>query len=419
MNKRERIILLLLAGLNFTHILDFMIMMPLGNYLMPSFNISTRQFTFLVSAYSVSAAISGFIAAFMVDKYDRKKILVVSYTGFLIGTLACGFAPGYDLLFYSRILAGLFGGIIGAQVLAIIADIFSYERRGIAMGSVMSAFAIASILGVPFSLYLTNIFHEDWHIPFLLVGGVGIILIPFIIKYIPSMDAHIVDRSERHSPMKMVANIVMNGPQRSALIFSCLLMMGHFLIIPFINPYMEFNKGFSKEMTPMIYLVGGMASLIAALYLGRIADKKGKLPVFTISVVLSLFMVLIITRMPTVPFAVVLVFFACWFIFATGRAVTAQAMISEVVRPEQRGSFMSFNGCVQQLGTSIASVAAGFIVLKDSSGKIQRYEWLGYLSIVVLVVTLVIGRYLFRNIDKSEEQVRMEREFLNEPIVES
>jgi MFS family permease len=156
-----------------------------------------------------------------------------------------------------------------------------------------------------------------------------------------------------------------------------------------------------------------------ALYLGRIADKRGKLPVFTISVVLSLFMVLIITRMPTVPFAVVLVFFACWFIFATGRAVTAQAMISEVVRPEQRGSFMSFNGCVQQLGTSIASVAAGFIVLKDSSGKIQRYEWLGYLSIVVLVVTLVIGRYLFRNIDKSEEQVRMEREFLNEPIVES
>src|SRR5687768_3992803 len=136
MNKRERIILLLLAGLNFTHILDFMIMMPLGNYLMPSFNISTRQFTFLVSAYSVSAAISGFIAAFMVDKYDRKKILVVSYTGFLIGTLACGFAPNYDLLFYSRILAGLFGGIIGAQVLAIIADIFSYERRGVAMGSV-------------------------------------------------------------------------------------------------------------------------------------------------------------------------------------------------------------------------------------------------------------------------------------------
>ena len=414
MGKKERVILFLLAGLNFTHILDFMIMMPLGNYLMPYFNISPREFTFLVSAYSVSAAISGFVAAFIVDKFDRKKTLVFSYIGFVLGTIACGFAPDYDLLFASRIFAGLFGGIIGAQVLAIIADIFSYERRGVAMGSVMSAFAIASILGVPFSLYLTNIFHADWHIPFLLVGGLGIVLIPLIIRFIPAMDGHIADKSQRDGPLKMLVAILQSPPQRTALIFSCLLMMGHFLIIPFINPYMEFNKGFSKELTPMIYLVGGIASLIAAFYLGRVADKKGKLPVFSLSVFFSLFMVVIITRMPTVPFAVVLGFFAIWFIFATGRAITAQAMISEVVQPEQRGSFMSFNGCVQQLGTSIASVAAGLIVIKDPAGKIERYEWLGYLSIVVLVTSLVIGRRLFRNIDKSEEEAQLEKELLKE-----
>ena len=164
--------------------------------------------------------------------------------------------------------------------------------------------------------------------------------------------------------------------------------MGHFLIIPFINPYLEFNKGFSKDLTPLIYLVGGWASLVAAIYLGRISDKKGKLPVFSLSVFLSLFMVVLITRMPTVPFSVVLVFFAVWFVFATGRAVTAQAMISEVVKPEQRGSFMSFNGCVQQLGTSIASVAAGLIVVRDNAGRIQHYEWLGYLSIVGLLASL-------------------------------
>jgi DHA1 family inner membrane transport protein len=414
MTRKERIILLLLAGLNFTHILDFMIMMPLGNYLMPQFNISPKQFTFLVSAYSVSAAISGFVAAFIVDQFDRKRILVFSYVGFLLGTLACGVAPTFDLLFISRILAGLFGGIIGAQVLAIIADIFSYERRGLAMGSVMSAFAVASILGVPFSLYLTNIFHEDWHVPFLLVGGIGAVLVPLIIIYIPAMDGHLSSNRKKAKPLDLLGNILQSPLQRSALIFSCLLMMGHFLIIPFINPYMEFNKGFSKDLTPMIYLVGGIASLVAALFLGRLSDQVGKLPIFSISVFLSLFMVLLITRMPTVPFSVVLGFFALWFIFATGRAVTAQAMISEVVKPEQRGSFMSFNGCVQQLGTSIASIAAGLIVIKDDHGRIQRYEWLGYLSIVVLVASLVIGRILFRNIDRSEEDIRLEKELLNE-----
>ncbi len=419
MTKKERIVLFLLAGLNFTHILDFMIMMPLGNYLMPYFDISPQQFSFLVSAYSISAAVSGFVAAFVADRFDRKKILVFAFIGFLLGTIACGFAPTYHLLLASRILAGLFGGIIGAQVLSIVADIFSYERRGVAMGSVMSAFAVASILGVPFSLYLTNIFNKDWHIPFLLVGGLGIILVPLMIKFIPAMDKHIAVEKRKDPPIDILKKILNNPAQRSALIFSCLLMMGHFMIIPFINPYMEFNKGFSKDLTPMIYLVGGCASFIAAMFLGRIADRKGKLPVFSLSVFLSLFMVLLITRMPTVPFSVVLVFFAIWFVFSTGRAVTAQAMISEVVKPEQRGSFMSFNGCVQQLGTSIASIAAGLIVLKDKAGRIQRYEWLGYLSIVVLFTSLMLGRYIFKKIDKAdlvstEGEVKIEHELLQE-----
>ena len=406
MTRTERIIVFILAGLNFTHILDFMIMMPLGNYLMPYFDINPRQFSFLVSAYSISAAVSGFAAAFIVDKFDRKKILVLSYIGFLLGTLACGFSPTYNFLFASRILAGIFGGVIGAQVFSIIADLFTYERRGAAMGSVMSAFAVASILGVPFSLYLTNLFHDDWHIPFLLVGGVGIALAPLLIKFIPPMKGHILQSEKKEQPLMLLGTVLQTPAQRSALLFSCLLMMGHFLIIPFINPYLEFNKGFSKDLTPMIYLVGGVASLVAAIYLGRISDKKGKLPVFSISVFFSLFMVIIITRMPTVPFTVVLVFFAIWFVVATGRAVTAQAMISEVVKPEQRGSFMSFNGSVQQLGTSIASVVAGFIVLKDKAGKIQHYEWLGYLSILVLLASLLLGRYLFSGMDKKESVIQ-------------
>lgn len=412
MNKQERIILTLLASLNFTHILDFMIMMPLGNYL----NVTAMQFSILVAAYSIAAFFSGLGIAMFIDRFDRKKFLLFAYIGFVLGTLACGFAPTYGLLLTARIIAGLFGGIIGAQVLSIVADMFSYEKRGRAMGAVMGGFAAASILGVPVSLYLTNLFKHDWHVPFILIGSLGIIFIPLIIRFIPSMTAHIKEKQadEITSPFSVLINVCKIPEQRSAMIFSCLLMMGHFLIIPFINPYLEYNKGFSKDHTPMIYLAGGIASLLAALYLGKLSDKKGKLVVFSASVFLSLFMVLIITRMPDVPFGVVLLFFAIWFIVATGRIVTAQAMISEVVKPEQRGSFMSVNGSIQQLGSGLAALFAGLIVVTEKTGKVLNYNWVGYLSIFVLLLSLLFGRRIFKKIDVSENTSIEENELVQE-----
>ena len=142
MKSKESIILLLLAAINFTHILDFMIMMPLGNYLMPYFNISSQQFSMLVAAYTFSAGISGFLAAFFVDRFDRKRVLLVGYSGFLVGTLFCALSPTYSILLLSRIVAGMFGGLIGAQVVSIVADIVPYERRGAAMGIIMAAFSV-------------------------------------------------------------------------------------------------------------------------------------------------------------------------------------------------------------------------------------------------------------------------------------
>jgi predicted MFS family arabinose efflux permease len=220
-------------------------------------------------------------------------------------------------------------------------------------------------------------------------------------KFVPNMISHIKARTGFESNFGALIKVTQVPVQRLALTFSGLLMMGHFLIIPFINPYLEFNKGFSKDTTPLIYLAGGVASLVAALYLGRMADKKGKLVVFSISVLLSLLMVLIITRLPNVNFTVVLIFFAIWFIVATGRIVTAQAMITQVVLPEQRGSFMSINGSIQQLGSGIAALCAGSIVVTEKSGRIHNYEWVGYLSILVLLLSLILGRVIFRNMDRN------------------
>jgi predicted MFS family arabinose efflux permease len=392
-HSRRRLILFLLAALNFTHILDFMIMMPLGNYLMPFFRITPLQFTYLVGAYTFSAATSGFLAAFFVDRYDRKKVLLLGYGGFLVGTLFCGIAPSYATLLAARIMAGLFGGLIGAQVLSIISDLFHYEERGKAMGAVMSSFAVASTLGIPFALYLANLI--SWHAPFLFIVIAGVAIYPFLVRSIPNMTAHMTSR-EGKGPFHALQLVVSDGRQMLALLFSMLMFMGHFFIIPFINPFLEFNRGYSKLQTPMIYLAGGFVSFFAANIMGRAADRFGKLKVFTVCMLTSFIFVYIITHLPMVNFAAVLFFFASWFFVATGRGVTAQAMISNVVPIQQRGSFMSFNSSVQSLGTSLASFVAGLFVTADTSGKLLGYSGLGFLSIGVLMLCLLLARYLFK-----------------------
>ncbi len=393
MSNKERIILFLLAALNFTHILDFMIMMPLGPYLMPYFSISPLQFSLLVSAYTISAAVSGFVAAFFVDNYDRKKILLSAYCLFLVGTIACGFAPNYYALFAARVFAGIFGGLIGAQVTSIIADTFSYERRGVAMGAIMSAFALASTFGMPFALQLAN--YISWHAPFLLVGTLGLILVPLIYKYLPTMTEHIQNTDNQpHRKMGIIREIIYNPVQYKALLFTFLMMGGHFLVIPFINPFMQFNVGYSKEFTPYIYLVGGIASFISAHLLGKLADKYGKLTIFSICVFAALPMIFTLTNLPahSNPIAV-LGLFALWFTVSTGRGVAGSAMVSNVVTPEHRGSFQSFNSSMQQLGTGLASLLAGFIITKDSlTGKIVGYETVGYLSIFALLLCVALAR---------------------------
>jgi DHA1 family inner membrane transport protein len=389
MQSKEKIILLLLAAINFTHILDFMIMMPLGNYLMPYFNISSQQFSMLVAAYTFSAGISGFLAAFFVDRFDRKKVLMVGYTGFLIGTLFCALSPTYAVLLLSRIVAGIFGGLIGAQVLSIVADLVPYERRGAAMGIIMAAFSVASVFGVPFSLYLSNIF--NWHGPFFFVAGLGALLLPFLIKYLPKMDGHLTAINKvKVNPLVLLKDILQNRNQVLALVLSATIMLGHFMIIPFLNPFLEFNKGFSKTQTPIVYMVGGALTLFASPLLGKVADKVGKHRLFIFMALTATIPIAIITNLPTIPFYLVLVVTGFWFVVSSGRTIPAQAIISNVVSSERRGSFMSINSSVQQIFVGLASVIAGLVVVKTPSNAIEHYEITGYISIAVTLLSILV-----------------------------
>lgn len=375
-----------------------MIMMPLGNILMPKWSLTTSQFSIIVSSYSLSAFGSSFVAIFYADKLDRKKLLLSAYAGFLLGTFSSVFASGYFSITLARIMTGIFGGLIGAQVLSIIGDVIPYERRGQAMGLLMGGFALASVLGVPLSLFLANTY--DWYYPFIVVASVGSILFPLLLRFIPKVDAHLSNPISFKLRVNNFFLIFKNKTQVTALIFSLLMISGHFIIIPLINPYMVFNAGVLQEHTPLIYLCGGLSSMIAAQFAGRLADRFGKRQVFVISALLSIFFIFSITNMPQLPLFIILITFSLWFSTATGRTVPGQAMTTQAVSIQSRGSFMSLNSCVQSLGSGLATLMSGWITYSDEKYAIHNYHILGYISIGIILTSIALAYRLDRLILK-------------------
>jgi MFS transporter, DHA1 family, inner membrane transport protein len=390
MNK-EKLIIFLLACINFTHIMDFMIIMPLGPQLMRLFQITPQEFGLLVSAYTFSAGISGFLAAFFVDKFDRKQVLLFGYIGFVVGTFACGFAPTYAFLMVARIVAGAFGGLIGAQVFSIIGDLIPYERRGSAMGNMSAAFSVASVVGIPFGLYIAT--ELSWHAPFLFVASLGAIIVPFVYQIFPKMTAHI-EQKTISQPFAVIENIIKDRNQQIGLLFGTMLMLGHFSIIPFISPYMVANVGFSEKELTYIYFVGGVLTFFSSPLIGKLSDKYGKHRLFTLMGVLALLPIFLITNMPRVPIPYALVATALFFVFASSRFIPANAMITSLVSPQQRGGFMSISSSVQQLASGFASFAAGLVITKSATGELQNYEYVGYASILVSIVCIFIAQML-------------------------
>ena len=381
----------MLACLNFTHIMDFMIMMPLGPQLMRYFSISPQEFALLVSAYSFSAGLSGFMVAFIADRFPRKQIMLTAYIGFVVGTLACAMAPTFWLLIAARTLAGVFGGVLGAQVMSIVGDVFEYERRASAMGVVMTAFSVASVVGVPLGLYLATEF--SWHAPFWFVGILGVAVIGLIWMYVPQLDGHLKERTQtKHHPLEAVTHILQDSNQLRALLLTSVIMLGHFSIIPFISPYLTINAGFGENQLYLIYAVGGALTLFTSPQVGKLADRKGKYPVFVVFALLSTLPMWLITNMWTNSLVIVLGTAAIFFVFSNGRLVPTQAMTSSVVLPQHRGSFMAINSSLQLLMQAVAVYLAGIVIQKAPDGKLLHYDWVGYGAMILITLSIFIAR---------------------------
>lgn len=390
MLKNEKFVLLLLAALQFTNIMDFMIMMPLSVHIMPAFNITPRQFSYVVSAYAFAAFLSSLFASFFVDKFDRKKVLVTVYAGFLMGTFACSVAPSYTLLVAARILAGVFGGLIAAQVLSIVGDYVPFERRGQAMGILFTGFSFASVAGVPLGVYLADKF--QWQIPFALVGFMGLIMLPLIIYLLPAMTKHLKENtSDKLNIFKVIYD---DKNLQIGLLMMFTLVLSHFSTIPFLAQYIETNVGFTKSEIALVYMTGGACTLMFSPLIGKLSDKFGKFRMFTVLIFLSWVPVFLITNMTASPMYYVLTMSGLFFIFAGGRYIPAQALITSVIKPQYRGGFMNINASSQNLAVGLASLISGQIVETNAAGKLEHYNYVGYFAIVVSCICMLVARQL-------------------------
>lgn len=390
LSRSELVLLFLLATVQFTHIMDFMIVMPLGPQLMRLFSISPQQFGFLVSTYQFAAGATSFLAAFVIDRFDRKRVLLGSYFGFALGTLACAWAPNYLFLMVARSIAGAFGGVLGAVIFSIIGDAIHESKRGRAMGIVMAAFSLASVFGVPFGLYLAT--RLNWHAPFVFVGGVALIAIGFLFAFMPAMTGHFVRGVKAAGPTVILQRIASDRNQVRALTFTVVLMMSQFMVIPFLSPSMVSNVGFAESDLPYIYLVGGGLTIFTSPLVGRMADRFGKARIYAIGSFLVLIPIAIVTNLGPSPVPWVLVATSMYFVAGNARFIPSSAMVTSSVRASSRGSFMSINSSFQSLAAGFASMIAGLIVTLGADGRLVNYEIVGYLSMALVLLGVWISR---------------------------
>ena len=381
----QKFVVASLAFLQFAVILDFMIVAPLGALVMPALGMSPSQFGFIVSAYAFSAGASGLLVAGFADRYDRKKLLLFFYAGFVLGTLWCGVANSFHTLLAARIVTGIFGGVIGSVVLAIATDLFEPSQRGRVMGFIQTAFAASQILGLPTGIFLAN--RWDWHAPFRAMVVVGIVAGLVVAWKLRPVAAHLEKRQE-HSPWMHLFNTVREPRHWSAFLTMMLLATGGFMLMPFGSAYVVNNLGIAITSLPTIYLVTGFFTIFIGPVVGRIADRVGKYPVFVAGSTLSIVMVLIYTHLPPVPLATVIVVNVVLFTGIFSRIIPFQALSTSVPEVTKRGAYNALGAAIQQVSGGIASVIAGQIVTSAPDGKLQHFPVVGYVVIGATLVTM-------------------------------
>lgn len=384
----ERALLLILAAVQFTHVMDFMILMPLGPQLIRVLGIRAEQFAGFVAAYTISSGIVGFLAAPFIDRFDRKRFLLFSYAGVILATLACALSQTSTTLMLARAISGAFGGLSTAMVMSIIGDVVPAERRAAGVGVVMTAFSVAAALGVPFGLQLAQKYR--WEAPFFLLTAMAAVVWIIAFWKMPSIRGHLVSGHARHAFMELLRD----SNAGRALIFMVAMVLGHFTIIPLLSPYLVSNVGLPEKDLFMVYLTGGVLTVFTGPWIGKTADRFGRRRTFSVLVVIASLVILFIANSGPLPVWAVLASGGAFFVFASGRFVPGQAIMTLAVPASRRGAFMSLSGCARDLAMGFGSVLAGWVVSSAPSGEFLRFHWLGWIAVGFGAASIWLGQHV-------------------------
>jgi len=386
----QKIVIALIAVLQFTVVLDFMVMSPLSDFLIKALSITPAQFGLVVSSYAFSAGISGILAAGFADKYDRKKMLLFFYTGFVLGTFFCGVANTYPLLLFARIVTGIFGGVIGAIGMAIITDLFEINQRGRVMGFTQMAFAASQILGIPISLLIAN--KWGWNMPFLVIVVFSIVLGVLVMLLMKPVDKHLALHSETRA-LAHLWNTIRTKRYQTGFITTALLSIGGFMLMPFGSVFAVNNLGVDPNDLFIIFFATGVSSIVIMPLIGRLSDRYDKLKIFTFGSLWAIFMVLVYTNLGQLPLWQVITCNILLFVGIMSRIVPSTVMVSSIPEMKDRGAFMSVMGSLQQLAGGVASVVAGLIVHQETtSSPLENFDVLG-IVVAVCIIATIYGLY--------------------------
>jgi len=397
----EVLVITLLALTQFTVVLDFMVMSPLGDMLMKSMSLSTTQFGFAVSGYAFSAGASGLLTAGFADRFDRKKLLLFFYIGFVGGTLFCGLSHTYFMLLSARIVTGLFGGVIGSISMAIVADLFPIEQRGRVMGFMQMGFGASQVLGIPISLYLANAW--GWEAPFLMIVGLGIIIWLAVAVKMQPVTMHLAVANEKNAA-KHLWNTIKQRPYRIGFLATAMLSLGGFMMMPWGSAFAVNNLHVTYEQLPLLFMVAGISTLFIMPVIGKLSDKIDKFKIFASASVWMMIMVLIYTNLTPVPFWIVISMNIFFMVGIMSRMVPAMALTSAIPKMQDRGAYMSISSSLQQIAGGVAAAVGGLIVVqKTKTSPLEHYNTLGYV-IIGLSAICVYMLYRVSKMVKAQQQ---------------
>jgi MFS transporter, DHA1 family, inner membrane transport protein len=390
----EKRLLLLLAAVQFTHIMDFMIMMPLGPQLMRQLGISAAQFGGLISSFAITSGVVGLAMAPFADRFDRRKLLLFCYAGFTLATLACGLCESGPTLFWARAICGAFGGVSGATIMAIVADVVPPERRARGMGIIMTAFSLAAAVGVPFGLKIAQ--RWKWEAPFLVVAVIAAVVWLGLFRILPPVRGHLTGGKIKSG--KDFLELLRNGNAWTGLALMVAMVFGHFTIIPYLSPYLVGNVGLPEKSLFLVYLTGGLVTIFTGPLIGKLADRYGRYLVYVCLIVGACVVIRLLTSSGPLPVWQTLILAGFFFTFASGRFVPGQAVISMAVPSSRRGAYMSLVACSRDLASGLTAAIGGMVVKETAGGRLLNFDKLGWLAIGVSVVSL----WIFRQVKSAE-----------------